>query len=494
MNEQILQAVNDVWQHHCGALEDAIAETIAGLKNALDLDEYHRHRNDPDQLERDLGPLAATNLDLGSLSRVLSESARSQSMGPDRRKRMQELILTLEEMREACPAAMRAPASVDLEQDENEIRDLAEQHFTRIASIFRTLSIAQLDSRSKYDPETHDAVFADFNWRQLGPGELRMCPPFLVVARVDQGASAPLLKMMSLLESGMPIKIAALRSSLRQDYSAASGVAVPSVLTMETIPLAMRGVYFVQTSVAAADFQKQIFEGLTAPWPSVISVLCPQDEEQEAAFRDRAGRAVRSRAFPTYVYDPDRNHRFGSCFDLSSSPSPNAPWSNETLSGCDPQGQPKEVEEAFTFAHFAAAEAEFAADFTDPPAIAERLISMTDYLELSRRQRADKLPSIRLAGKDGKIVRRVVSPAIALQCSERLHLWRTLQEISGIGDPRIDTTSSAPQSESAAPQVAVSESQRQETEEGAAQRDQMVVASVVRKLVTHLTGIDPFDS
>ena len=87
MKEQILQSVDDVWQHHCAALDGAIAESIAKLKNALSLDEYYRNAYDPDHLERDLGPLAATNLDLRSLSRVLGESASSRTMGPDRLKR-----------------------------------------------------------------------------------------------------------------------------------------------------------------------------------------------------------------------------------------------------------------------------------------------------------------------------------------------------------------------------------------------------------------------
>ena len=63
--------------------------------------------------------------------------------------------------------------------------------------------------------------------------------------------------MMSLLESRMPIKVAALRSSLRETHSATSDTSVPSTMTLETLPLAMRGVYFLQTCVAAADFQKQ---------------------------------------------------------------------------------------------------------------------------------------------------------------------------------------------------------------------------------------------
>ena len=422
---------------------------------------------------------------------MLGKSARSRSIEPERLKRVQELIQTLGELKEAWSVLPASLASAEMEKEESEIRKLAEEHLNGIAQVFRAVRIAQLEIRSKYEPETHDAIFADFNWRHLGPGELRLCPPFLVLAHLDGDSGVQLRKMMSLLESRMPIKIAALRSSLREVYSPASDISVPSTMTIETLPLAMRGVYFLQTSVAAADLQERLFEALAAPRPGVISLLCPRDDEEQVAFQRRAERAVRARAFPMCDYDPDRANGFVMCFDLSSNPSPDTLWTTETLSCRDAQGQATEVEEVFTFAHFAASESEFAADFTDPPAIADHLVSLTDYLELSRQQRVGKLPFVSLPGKDGSIVRKVVSPKVALQCSERLHLWRTLQEISGIDNPYVNTTRATLQKELSAQQQTELEGLRQEMEEDAAHRERAAVASAVRRLVAGLTGIDP---
>ncbi|MBW2211581.1 MAG: hypothetical protein JRG67_11130 [Deltaproteobacteria bacterium] len=166
-------------------------------------------------------------------------------------------------------------------------------------------------------------------------------------------------------------------------------------------------------------------------------------------------------------------------------------WTNETLSGQDAQGQPVEVEEAFTFAHFAASEPEFAAELTDPPAVADDLIPLTDYLGFSRRQRVGKLPFISLAGKDGSIVRKVVSPMLALQCSDRLHLWRTLQEISGIDNPYVNTARAKLEQESGAQREALVKNMQQEMEKEAARREQAAVASAMRRLVVRLTGVEP---
>ena len=116
---------------------------------------------------------------------------------------------------------------------------------------------------------------------------------------------------------------------------------------------------------------------------------------------------------------------------------------------------------------------------------------MTDYLGFSRQQRVGKLPFVSLTSKDGRFVRKVVSPAIALQCSDRIHLWRTLQEISGIDNPHVNSTRKTLQQEFSAQQQALLTSQQEEMEKDAARREQATIASTVRKLVAHLTGVDP---
>ncbi len=491
MKEPIHQSVEDALHQISAAFEDAFEESIRDLTALVRLDEYHRHGHDPEQLERALGPLAATNMDIGSLSRVLGESRRSRAMTPERLQRVEELIETLREMKESWSTGPLDSVSMEIENEEREILERAEEHFNQIARVFRTLRVAQLEVHGKYDPGIHDTVFADFTWRQLGPAELRSCPPFLVMARLDGERGEQLGKVMSLLQSGMPLKVAALRSSLRDVRSASLDAEVPSTMTIETLPLAMRGVYFIQTCVATSDFQHQLIQGLTAPRPGVISLLSQRDDEDHAAFQKRAERAVRARAFPMCTYDPDRNSRFVLCFDLSTNPSPDTPWTTNTLFVRDSQGQTIEVEEPFTFAHFAASESEFAPELSDPPAIADNLVSLTDFLELTRRQRLGKVPFISLPGSDGSIDRKVVSTRLAFQCSERLHLWRTLQEISGIDNPFVSTTRTTLHKELGAQQEAELETLRQEMEQDAARREQAAATAAIRKLVAHLTGVEP---
>ena len=296
--------------------------------------------------------------------------------------------------------------------------------------------------------------------------------------------------MMALLESRVPIKIAALRTSLRKAYSSTADTSVPAAMSIEMLSLAMRGVYFLQTCVAATDFYRRLFDGLTAPRPGVISLLCHRPDEDMEALKARSHRAVRSRSCVMCSYDPDRSLRFGNCFDLTGNPAPEALWSIDTLEGQDATGQSIKIEEAFTLAHYAANEAEFSDEFSDPPAEADKLTRLIDYLEFTRRQRVGKLPYISLREPDGGIVRKVVSPLVALQCTDRLHLWRTLQEITGLDNPHVQTTRIALKHEFGVQQQALLESVRRDLEKAATRREQVSVANTVRKLVSHLTGVD----
>ncbi len=486
----LLEPVEEVWQRHRASLEDAFTDAIRGLEELVHVDDYHHHAHDPDQLERSLGPLGASNLDLGSLSRMLGESTHSRAMPPDRLARVQGLIPQLVRMKQELSITLAESTLIDIERDLDEILRLAKDHLNRAAQVFRALRTAQMEVRSKYESDTHDALFEDFSWSQLGPTELGLCPPFVVVTCLDGKSGAALRKIMSLLETGMPIKILALRSSLRQLYSAVADTNVPATLSVEMLPSAMRGIHFAQTCACIPEFQSQFFTAIVAPRPCVISLLVARNGEEQEAFERRAEGAMRSRAFPMCTYDPDRAKSFVDCFDLSSNPSPNEIWTVETLGGPDLFGHTVELEEAFTFAHFAASDPEFEREFSDPPESADDLVPMAEYLELSRHQRAGKLPFIWCVGDEGSVVRKVVSQTVALQCAERRHLWCTLREIAGVDNPQVRAARAALKQELTAQHAESVEKLRTEMEEQIARREEAAVATAVRNLVAKLTGIE----
>ena len=490
----LLEVVDEPWQSHRASLTAAFADAIRGLEELVRADDYHHRAQDQDHLERSLGPLGKTNLDVGALSNMLGSSSHSRAMSSDRVARVQGLIPELEQIQQdLADTLVESALFVDIELDLEQIVSLAEGHLERASRVFRTLRRAQMEVRSKYEPELHDGPFEDFHWRQLAPNELRLCPPFVVVARLDHHSSATLLKAISLLETNLPITILLLRSSVRGAHAAGADTGVPATLSVEMLPVAMRGVHLAQTCAAVDAFAEQVFGALEAPRPSVLSLLVARDGEGAEAFERRAKGAIRSRAFPILTYDPARSEHFVDCFDLTSNPAPDETWTIETLRGPDPQGYPIEVEEPFTFAHFAAHDPELESDYSDPPDGADDLIPMAEHLELDRQRRADKHAFVWRTGEDGRLVRKVVSDAVALQCAERRHLWRTLQELSGLDNPRLDAARAAlarelnEQQRASADQLrSERERLRAEMEATMAEREHAAVATAVRNIVTRL--------
>ncbi len=473
MNDsQILQPVEDVWHHHCTVLVEALDETIRELQNLIRLDEYNRHGHEENHLKDTLGPFANSNLDLSSLSKVLDKSGATRRMPEERLNRINGLLERLGKIKSQCSSASMDLPILDIGEDEKTIHITAETHLNKSADVFANLRMAQLEIRSKYNPAIHDQVFENFNWRLLSPPELALCPPVVIIARLTDDSGDTLRKIMSLLESRKPFKIAVMRTSLRKAYSPTADPTVPATMAVETLPLAMRGVYFLQTSIADPKLKARLFESLTSPRPTLISLLANKENEDDEQFLARADRALRSRAFPSIVYNPDLAKGFVTCFDLSSNPV---------------------EEDNYTFADYAAGEPDFADEFSDPPEgfSMSNLVPIREFLELVRHQRVGKLPCVSISGKDvGESVVKVVSQAVVTQTSDQMHLWKTLQEIAGVDNPFVISTAATLREEHGAQQKALLENIQKDMEEMQQHREQVAVASAVQHLVSQLTGVD----
>jgi hypothetical protein len=488
MHTLLLEAIHALTVDQRHALGEAIRRSLDGLENLLRLDEYHRHGHDSGQLQKAMGPLATATLNLGALSEVLSKGIASRAMPETRLRRVKALHQELAVMREECVSLEALVVSIG--EAEQELLHKAEAHLDRIARVFRGLRMAQLEIRAKYDATRHDAEFAGFTWRSLSPAELRLCPPFVAVCQMDGSEGFRLRRILTLLDSGIPFKVALLRSGLRKAHHPLAGGGLPASLSVEMLPLSLRGLFFVQTCPGQPDFQDQLAAVLAAPRAGMASILVEAEGELPEAFQRRAGRAVRSRAFPVIRYDPDKADGFVSCLDIGGNPDPDAVWASR-LPGSPEAPAPREIlEEPYTFAHFAAEEPEFKGEFSDPAPgrpPGER-VSVDVFLRLNSRQRVGKLPVVRVLDENGNALVRIASAAIAGQAADQSHLWRTLQELAGIANPHVSASVEALEADMQARHKRELDALREQLEKDFSGREQAAVANAVRRLVSHLTG------
>ena len=121
----ILEVLDELWQAHRASLTEAFAAAIHGLEELVRADDYQDRARDRDYLERSLGPLGKTNLDVGALSNMLGSSSHSRAMSSDRLTRVQALIPELAQIqRELSGTFVDSALFVDIERDHNQIISL----------------------------------------------------------------------------------------------------------------------------------------------------------------------------------------------------------------------------------------------------------------------------------------------------------------------------------------------------------------------------------
>lgn len=472
MHTQILPLVEQVWQHQLTYLEEAVQESIEGLQNLLRLDEYHRHGHEQSQLERSMGPLGNEFFNTKALSKVLEKGKGDRRMPDDRLQRIHQLISALQDNLQYCSKLPGSFPSASFSGEISNIIKSADQHLNKMADIFRNLRIAQLEQKTKYDPGRHDELFAQFNWQNLSQAELRRCPPFVVEVNPDLDLDTEKHKVLSILESARPVKITAPRSIQPKVYPQFAYTTFPPTLALEMIPLTLRNVYFLQTTITAPDFTRSLFEALSSPCPTFVSILEQEDHENEEEFRQRAESAMASRAFPAIKFDPFIAAEFVTCLDLSANPN---------------------REDKDALAHFFYSLDAFQKEFSDPDPEThqENLMKVSEFLSLPRNQRFGKSPCIYLPDADGEEHPKVLSSNLISQISEREHAWRTLKELAGIQNPYVKSTEIALTAEFDNQMKSREEELRQKFEKEQEGRDVQIKAQAVRQIVAHLTGTDP---
>ncbi len=257
---------------------------------------------------------------------------------------------------------------------------------------------------------------------------------------------------------------------------------------MTLLFLALRNVFYVQTSTASpTPMAERVAQGLDSPRPALLSVFAHGSDR--ADMTRRAAAALAARGFPHLVYDPERAPDFVSCLDLSDNPEPAAQWVTQPLPFVDADGEPGELERPFTFADYACAEPELRGQFTALSSEEEgHALPLAVYLDLEPSQRRNRLPFVSELDQDQRLVRLVPSQAMVAHTSDRMHLWTTLQELSGLDNPFVRAAERRLREQlTAEKDAALSEQQaRLEVEYRARQHRQL--AEAIRILVARLTG------
>ncbi len=495
MKAKITEIAEAYWSQRHHLLMERVAEGTRQIENLVRAEDFRREGNRGEHLRKAMEGFGTAAMDMEHLSSILGRGGSSRAGEKERLNRIRSLAADLGKLGRSLEKSPPRCRFLELEQGAPAILEAFDAHMESLAKSFRTLRLGTLEARAGYDPEVHNPFFEDFNWRHLDSAEMALCPPVVVFCEEEPAGPDTLGLILELMTSGKPLKLVLLRRRLDNQVSetgraaALKGPAFPELLF-----IALRNVYFLQASPAAPQPMELLLErALASPRAGVLSIYAGQEAQNGAG---GAHGALFSRAFPHFVYDPERSPDFVSCLDVSDNPEPEAPWPTEPLEYLDEQGEPARLERPLTFADFAVTEPALETHFTPLPDDAEgqRTAPLAEFLERTPEGRRDVTPFIHAAGPDKRLVRLVPSSSIIAQTADKLHLWRTLQELGGIGNPYVQAAERKVADKLTAEKEEALSALKADLEGGIATRERDAVEGAMKTLALKLTGAVALDA
>jgi pyruvate-ferredoxin/flavodoxin oxidoreductase len=338
-----------------------------------------------------------------------------------------------------------------------------EGHMAKMAEGFKTVRMAEMELAGGYDPETNGKFFSYFDWEQFSDEEWHLCPP--VVAMGGDGAMFDIgfQNLSRALMSGKPVKIMIVDT---QVYSNTGGQACTSGFIgqvadmspygstkhgktekrkeISVIGMAHRTSYVMQGSLSNVTHLLEGFiDGLNSRRPALFNVyaVCPPEHgvgDDSAVAQSK--KAVESRAFPLFRYDPDLGDTFSECVSLEGNPSLDAEWISYKLDYAEETGEKKSMTLPMTFADFALSEGRFAKQFKRAPQETwnDDMVLLGDFIPMPEDEREGKFPYIWTLDKKNRLQRVLVSVEMVRSCEERMQFWRQLKDVAGLTRPAAD--------------------------------------------------------
>jgi pyruvate-ferredoxin/flavodoxin oxidoreductase len=331
---------------------------------------------------------------------------------------------------------------------------LFEGHMRKMADGFVSIRRAQKLLDGRYDPESDEAFFSDFDWQQFTDDEFALCPPLFAVGGDGAMMDIGFQNLSRLMASGKPVRVVVVDT---QANSAGGGQACTagfkgqapeafdagpdprykdeSRKELALIAMAHRGAFVMQSSQATpSHLFENLLKGLQLRRPAlfILNAPCPrewgiaQDSAPEAARL-----ALESRAVPNMVFNPELGKTFSQCLNLEGNPSPEDAWPQHDLSYVDDEGNVQIMTLPLTIADWALGEERFRDHYREPAQGAD-LVPFHEYLELAGSDRAGVEPFIYTVDAEKHLQKIGVSGQIVELAEERQRFWDQIRELAGV--------------------------------------------------------------
>ncbi|MCB0281379.1 MAG: 4Fe-4S binding protein [Calditrichaeota bacterium] len=299
------------------------------------------------------------------------------------------------------------------------IKGLFEGVTASLADDFKILRKAELELKDAWVEQESEASFETFSWQDFNEYEKQLCPPALLILDNETLSSQSLQSIAAAGRNERPLYICVLNNMTR------SG----SLENLLNWTLNYSDRYILHSTAAnPGHLMSGIIDMVQSGKPGFLHLYACEPHMQGLAEYEanrHHKRAINSRVFPLFKYNPDRSPYFTECFSLDGNPAVESDWSSDAS---------KDSSEKFTFADWAVHEKEFRNEFRtiSKSDWDDSYIQIADYIDLSAEKQNEFKPYITIKDIKGQSHTVAVSKKIAAYSAAAKRNWNLLQEIAGI--------------------------------------------------------------
>ncbi len=446
------------------AYDQKIKDLCLQLQSLL---EVERQKDDsahqPESLSQSVGSAVADCVDPQQLAQMLGAHRGSETMQPQRRQRLQDVLQSLQSHLLAEPPALLTvlrsttistviskddlpEAAIQLMTDAQPCARAA-AHFDaeaqRLTGLFAAVRMAELELAGKYDEARHDSWFAQFTWEAFTRQELLLLPRIVVLESADKLCAGGMQGLSKLLLSGRPVQVMVVLNPAAYPGDDSDDPLRSFRMELGYLGIGHREVLVQQSTAARPQHLLggflQSMDAARASLHIIASGLDAQGAEPVLGAWLHANVAVESRAHPLFLYNPEAGNSWARRLDFSGNPAPEDDWTVQPLPMKLNQEQEQNLPVAFTFADHALLDPVYAGHFAPVAASCESedLLPLSTYLGLQGEAKDHAVPFIWAADAEGKLCRLVVTRMLAQACRDRLNFWHTLQELAGVHNEHV---------------------------------------------------------
>lgn len=435
------QVVGHLWQRVQRERMGQLAARINLLRRALEDILAAEEANSPtglagEQLAHSLGPVFGAELDVDSLSRILTDNRPRFVLSDTRRRRVHRLLEVLTTQRFVPLGDAGGAAELYQFVYSNPLDAVAayRDRYAATTGLAKALVIAEMEADGRYREEVHDALFAKWDVEDLEADILGMFPDYLVRVDSESMTAQDSVVLLEALGAGIPIKALVQVHDLLQGSPAADRPPGHGLSARRLASAALAsGESFVLQCGSAALYhaRERIVAGSLAHRAALFVVYSGGGEwlgELPPYLASAA--AIESRVFPSFAYDPAAGDTWADRFTLACDPQPERDWPVHRITYEDAALQRVTIEMPFTAADFWSGDARMLPHLAlaTEGAAAGSVVPFAEHLATNPGVWAGELPYILMVSDDDHLHRVLVDRPLVHRTQRVVEQWHRLQE------------------------------------------------------------------